>query len=159
MWLFFAFVAIPLIEIALFVQVGGAIGLVPTLVVVVLTALVGTVLVRGQGLAVLRDLQHALRGGGNPAPLLAHGAMILAAGITLLTPGFFTDAVGLALLLPPVRAALIRYGAARFSGRVGVQVNHPETRPRDATVIDADYEPVEPEPAGRGQSGWTRPRG
>src|SRR6056297_2324719 len=104
MWLFIAFLSVPLIEIALFIQVGGFIGLWPTLAIVVLTAILGTLLVRAQGLQALADIQNALSQTKNPTEPLAHGAMILFSGALLLTPGFFTDAVGFALLIPAVRA-------------------------------------------------------
>lgn len=103
MWLLIAFVAVPLIEIALFIQVGGVIGLWPTLTLVVLTALLGTWLLRLQGTLALAELRRSLSEIEDPSEPLAHGAMILFAGALLLTPGFFTDLVGFALLSPPVR--------------------------------------------------------
>ncbi len=114
MWLLLAFLAVPLIEIALFIQVGGLIGLWPTLGIVVLTAIAGTALVRSQGLAQLNLLRTSFSDLRDPTEPLAHGAMILFAGALLLTPGFFTDAVGLALLAPPVRNAVLRYIRARI---------------------------------------------
>jgi UPF0716 family protein affecting phage T7 exclusion len=105
MWLIVAFIAIPLIEIALFIQVGGLIGLWPTLGIVLLTAVAGSFLMRSQGLATLERLRGSLSRMDDPSEPLAHGAMILFGGALLLTPGFFTDALGLALMLPPVRMA------------------------------------------------------
>ncbi|QHQ36591.1 FxsA family protein [Algicella marina] len=163
MILFLLFVAVPIIEIALFIQVGGAIGLLPTLAIVVLTAIVGTLLMRVQGLATLNRLQTSLRSGRNPVDPIAHGALILVAGVLLLTPGFFTDAVGLLLLVPPFRAAVIQAGAARMAGKVAMRVQPGAHGPgpeaaRSADVIDGDYT-VEEEDApdeSRGSSGWTR---
>ena len=124
MWLFFIFVLVPIIEIALFIEVGGAIGLWPTLAIVVLTALVGSALMRSQGLATLATLQNNLRTGDDPINPIAHGALILVAGVLLLTPGFFTDSVGLALLVPPVRVWVIRWVAERIkSGDIKVYSN------------------------------------
>ncbi|MEO0386433.1 MAG: FxsA family protein [Pseudomonadota bacterium] len=159
MVLFLLFVAIPLIEIALFVLVGGEIGLWSTLAVVILTAIVGTVLVRQQGLSTLRALRSSLAEGGDPAGHLAHGALILAAGIVLLTPGFFTDAVGLALLTPPVRTALIARGMRHFAGQMHVYRGDTARPARDTIITDADYtvEPDDEPPARPGRSGWTRP--
>lgn len=116
--LFALLVAVPIIEIALFIQVGGLIGLWPTLATVVITALLGTWLMRREGRGAMESLQRRLAEGGDPTGPIAHGAMILVAGVLLLTPGFFTDACGLALLLPPVRAALIRWGAAKLAAGV-----------------------------------------
>lgn len=97
------FVAVPILEIALFLQVGAAIGTWETVGIVILTAVLGTFLLRRQGLQALHTAQQRLAAGEAPGSMLADGAMILAAGFLLLTPGFFTDAVGFALLLPPVR--------------------------------------------------------
>jgi UPF0716 protein FxsA len=108
MWLFFLFLSVPLIEIALFIQVGGWIGLWPTLGIVVATAIAGTFLVRSQGSEALQRLRRSFDELRDPTETLAHGAMILFSGALLLTPGFFTDAVGFALLVPGVRSFLIR---------------------------------------------------
>jgi UPF0716 protein FxsA len=166
MWLFLVFVTVPIIEIALFIQVGGWIGLWPTLAIVVLTAVAGTMLVRVQGLQTLARLQSSLNEGGDPVNPIAHGALILVAGVLLLTPGFFTDALGLSLLVPAVRARLIRWGASRITvqaaGFARAQARHGGPRPdREVEIIEAEYEVVE-EPKERprpGGSGWTRPEG
>lgn len=159
MWLFLLFVSVPIIEIALFIEVGGFIGLWPTLAIVVLTALIGTVLMRIQGMATLARLQQSLSDGSNPAGPLAHGALILVAGVLLLTPGFFTDSVGLAFLVPPIRELVIRWGAARVAARVTmfstVQTGRSQG-PVGDEVIDGDYEDVSDEPPRRGGSGWTK---
>ncbi len=164
MWLFLIFVSVPIIEIALFIKVGGFIGLWPTLAIVVLTALIGTVLMRIQGMATLARLQQSLAEGSNPAGPLAHGALILVAGVLLLTPGFFTDTVGLALLVPPVRDLVIRWGAAKAAARVSVfssvRTGGMQTSMQE-DVIEVDYEDVSGDAPRRGpsggSSGWTRP--
>ena len=97
MWLFLAFIAVPLIEITLFIQVGGAIGLGWTLAIVVSTAIIGTYLMRAQGALALGQIKSSLSEVRDPTEPLVHGAMILFAGALLLTPGFFTDALGFAL--------------------------------------------------------------
>ena len=109
MWLFLIFVSVPILEIALFIQVGGVLGLFPTLGIVILTAMIGTYLVRSQGLAEISRLQNSFQDLQDPTEPLAHGAMILASGLLLLTPGFFTDAVGFLLLVPGVRSALLSH--------------------------------------------------
>jgi UPF0716 protein FxsA len=109
MYLFLAFLLVPIIEIALFIQVGGLIGLWPTLAIVVLTAVLGTALVRTQGRMAIANLQRSFDQLDDPTEPLAHGAMILLSGVLLLTPGFFTDAVGFALLIPGIRVAVFRY--------------------------------------------------
>lgn len=115
MYLFLAFLAVPIIEIALFIQVGGLIGLWPTLAIVVLTAVLGSWLMRSQGRLAMGQLRQSFSQLDDPTEPLAHGAMILVAGVLLLTPGFFTDAMGFALLIPPVRAAVYRYVRSRVT--------------------------------------------
>ncbi|MEM7489645.1 MAG: FxsA family protein [Pseudomonadota bacterium] len=151
MWLFAVFVAVPILEIALFIQLGGWLGLWPTLLIVVLTAALGTVLVRRQGLAELGRVKRSLDTFSDPTRPLAHGAMILASGLLLLTPGFFTDAVGFALLVPTVRDAVMRYVAARIDIRT-MSVPPAGGRPVDETVVEGDYVEV---PRRDGPSGWT----
>ncbi|MFP7672391.1 FxsA family protein [Marivita sp. S0852] len=164
MWLFVAFLLVPLVEIGLFIQIGGVIGLWPTLGIVILTAVIGTYLVRSQGLAAMDNLRGSFSNLEDPSEPLAHGAMILVAGALLLTPGFFTDAVGFALLAPPIRLAIIGYLRKRIKVQrfeMGSQ-NDPfqqdprHRRPRD-TVIDADFKDVTDtkKPTQNG-SGWTK---
>ena len=163
MWLFVAFLLVPLIEIGLFIQIGGWIGLWPTLGIVILTAILGTYLVRSQGVMALNNLRGSFSRLEDPSEPLAHGAMILLAGALLLTPGFFTDAVGFALLAPPVRSALIGYVRKHItvqSFEMGPQpdpfANRDIRRPRD-TVIDGDFQevPDTKKPTHEG-SGWTK---
>ncbi|MEM1276118.1 MAG: FxsA family protein [Pseudomonadota bacterium] len=165
MWIFFALVAVPIIEIALFIEVGGWLGLWPTIGIVILTALIGTLLLRQQGFAALADLQGRLNQGRDPRDALAHGALILIAGLVLLTPGFFTDALGFLLLVPPVRSALIRNIQMRFqvhgmqaSMQTGMHGGMQQSAPGDST-IDGDYVDITPpeEQANPGSSGWTKP--
>lgn len=153
MYLFIAFVMVPIIEIALFIQVGDAIGMWPTLGVVILTAVLGTWLVRTQGRMALQQLQASFSTMKDPTEPLVHGAMILVAGVLLLTPGFFTDAVGFALLLPPVRMAVFRF----LRGRINIQGFQTGPRPGfpGGDIIDGDFEEVQPtNPAPGKPSGW-----
>ena len=145
MWLFLLFLAVPLIEIALFIQVGGAIGLFPTLGIVVLTAILGTYLVRSQGLQAMDRLRRSFNELRDPVEPLAHGAMILFSGALLLTPGFFTDAVGFALLLPPVRAAVFRYLQSRVTV-AQFEYGEPPRHPDNADIINGEFPEVAPEP-------------
>ena len=152
MRLFLPFLLIPLIEIALFIQVGGLIGLWWTLAIVVGTAVLGTILVRSQGLAVLAELRGSMERLSDPTGPLAHGAMILFSGALLLTPGFFTDAIGFALLVPGIRESIYR----AIRKRIVIERFAYGTRPGapvDPNVIDGDFEEIEPQ---KGSSGWTR---
>lgn len=145
MWLFLLFVAVPLIEIALFIQVGGLIGLWPTLLVVVVTALAGTWLVRSQGSQALARLRRSMAELSDPSETLAHGAMILFAGALLLTPGFFTDAVGFALLVPAFRRAAFRWLKTRVRMQSFAMGPGGPRQPRTGEPWD-----IGPGPAGRG---------
>ena len=159
MWLFIAFLAVPLIEIALFIQVGGLIGLMPTLAVVIITAILGTWLVRSQGRAALNDLRGSFSQLDDPSEPLAHGAMILFSGALLLTPGFFTDAVGFALLVPPIRRAIINYAKTRINiqrMQMGPDSNNRHPKQRNANIIDGEFVEIPPKnPDSSGPSGWT----
>jgi UPF0716 protein FxsA len=135
-------IAVPLIEIAVFIEIGGQIGVGATIVATVLTAMAGTWLLRAQGLATLARARGQMDQGILPARELFDGLCLLFAGALLLVPGFVTDAVGLILFIPAVRERLRRFighrieaaeGARRGPGRPG----HP---PSD--VIDADYRDV-----------------
>lgn len=159
MWLFLAFLTVPLIEIALFIQIGGAIGLWPTLGIVVLTAVAGTILVRNQGALAISQLRGSLEHLRDPTEPLAHGAMILISGALLLTPGFFTDAVGFALLLPPVRRYVLRELRKRVEVRrfdYGRPPPGGPRRPAGPETIEGEWEEVEPREEPRRPSGWTR---
>jgi UPF0716 protein FxsA len=160
MWVFLAFLLVPLIEIALFIQVGGLIGLWPTLAIVVLTAIAGTMLVRSQGAQALMRLRHSFETLNDPTEPLAHGAMILFSGALLLTPGFFTDTVGFALLIPAVRNMVLRQIRARVTiHSMGPRppFHGPRDGPRDAEdVIDTTYTVEDDDRRPRGPSGWTQ---
>jgi len=154
MWLFFLFIGVPIIEIALFIQVGGWLGLWPTLAIVVLTAIAGTMMVRSQGARALANLQRSFNDLNDPTEPLAHGAMILFSGALLLTPGFFTDALGFALLIPAFRKFVMREIGKRIQVNSVVAGQAQWTTDPGETIIDGDYE-VEDDP-NRPPSGLTR---
>jgi len=154
MWLFFLFIGVPIIEIALFIQVGGWLGLWPTLAIVVLTAIAGTMMVRSQGARALANLQRSFNDLNDPTEPLAHGAMILFSGALLLTPGFFTDALGFALLIPAFRKFVMREIGKRIQVNSVVAGQTQWTTDPGETVIDGDYE-VEDD-LNRPPSGLTR---
>ena len=103
------FICVPIIEIGLFIQVGDVLGLWPTIGLVLITAFVGASLVRSQGIQTLLSVQNRLRHGEMPAQQILEGVMLAVAGVLLLTPGFMTDVLGMAVLLPAPRAMLARY--------------------------------------------------
>lgn len=167
MALFLVFFLVPLIEIGLFIQIGGWIGLWPTLAIVVGTAVLGTWLVRREGLQALAQVQDRMRTMRDPTEPLAHGALIIFAGALLMAPGFFTDMCGLLLLIPAVRMAImwavrarIQVQAGRFDSFVrpdgmGPDAGHPKRS--DPQVLDGEFFEVDPDAATlRPPSGWTR---
>lgn len=158
MWLFVAFLAVPLIEIALFIQIGGAIGLWLTLFIVILTAVLGTYLVRTQGLVAIGKLQSSFSQLQDPTEPLAHGAMILFAGALLLTPGFFTDGLGFALCVPMVRSRVFHALRAKIKVQ-SFSMGSGGAQPRqsyDPNVIDGDFEELDDTTKPTDPSGWTK---
>ena len=158
MWLFLLFVAVPLIEIALFIKVGGFLGLWATLGIVVVTAFLGTWLVRTQGAMAMNQVRGSFSTMQDPSEPLANGAMNLFAGALLLTPGFFTDGVGFLLLFPPFRAAAFKYAKKRikvqsFTVNSGQQPRHQQPD----NIIDGEYTEVSSNKPSSGKpSGWTK---
>jgi UPF0716 protein FxsA len=134
--LFLLFVVVPLVEIYVFVVVAGAIGVLPAIAVLMACSLLGLWLVKREGLGVLRRMQATVNRGEVPAAELVDGALLAFAGAMCLIPGFVTDALGLLLVLPPVRHLarnlLIRRwtkrgtfpGAGRFVGGAVVDVEY-----------------------------------
>lgn len=107
--LFVVFLLVPLLEIYLLLEVGGIIGVGWTIFAVVFTAVLGAALVRMQGFATVNRIRSQMDQGQLPAVELFEGLFLLVAGALLLTPGFFTDAIGFACLTPPFRRAVIHY--------------------------------------------------
>ena len=161
MWVFALFLAVPLIEIALFVTVGSWLSLWPTLAIVIGSAAFGVFVLRLQGLRAVSDMQSAMQNMQNPMSPMANNAMIMAAGVLLILPGFFTDTLGLLLLIPPLRQWVIKHFAGRMrvfttAGPAADWRDGPLGRYGDE-VIDAEYSEIDPERPGlRGHSRWTQ---
>ena len=142
--LVFLFIAVPVAEISVLIRVGGAIGPLNTIVFVIFTAVLGAYLVRQQGFATLSKLQQETNAGRVPAMQIAEGVALLFAGAVLMTPGFITDAVGFAILIPPVRQALIAWAAKNlFKGSpasVYTTSSAPASHsPHEGNVIEGEY--------------------
>ena len=112
--LFLIFLLVPLVEITLFVLIGQAIGLWPTLLGVLVTALAGSFVLRIQGMALFAEIRETMGRGMLPARALADAMMVGMAGVLLLTPGYFTDLLGMLLLVQPVRNALYAFLRSRM---------------------------------------------
>lgn len=148
--LLLAFIFVPVIEIALLIRIGGAIGAGTTILVVIFTAILGAYLVRQQGFATLNAVQTELNAGRVPAMQMAEGLALLIAGAVLLTPGFVTDAFGFALLTPPLRQAFIKWiinKGVLTTGTVHTGTANSYHPPHDvnpaqkgpATIIEGEY--------------------
>jgi UPF0716 protein FxsA len=155
------FIFIPLAEIAVFIKVGGWLGLGPTFALIILTAVAGTWMLRHQGLAVLTRAQRQMQQGALPVAEVFEGCCLVIAGALLLTPGFLTDAAGALLLLPPVRAALYRRLRRHIElrGMPGTaDADQGGQQGRRPPIIDAEFEEVD-EPSGpmpKSRGGWDR---
>lgn len=120
--LFLAFFAVPLIEIMLFIEIGSRLGTWLTLSIVAGTALLGAALARHEGLKTWWRIQDKLSSGSMPDAELLDAVVILLAGVLLLTPGFFTDAVGFLLLYPGTRQVVKRWLQRQIGQRL--QIHH-----------------------------------
>lgn len=124
--LFLLFLIVPAIEIALFIEIGGVIGVPWTLLLIVVTAALGVVLLRIQGLMTLMRVQDSLNQGRLPALEMIEGMMLLVSGAFLLTPGFFTDALGFAVLTPAIRRWAARWLLSHVHLISGGRVVYPD---------------------------------
>ncbi|NCC25769.1 MAG: FxsA family protein [Deltaproteobacteria bacterium] len=129
------FVLFPLFELYVLVQVGSVIGAGTTILLVLLTAVAGAWLAREQGLRAMVRIQSSLQQGIVPADDLLDGAMILVAGVVLLTPGFISDVLGLMVLVPPIRnlirTRLRSWATAKAATGQGIQIIHIDHDRRD----------------------------
>ncbi len=137
------FLALPLIEIAGFVVVGREIGALATVGLVLLSAVIGAILMRVQGFGVMTRIKRDIAAGRNPGRELAHGVMILFAGILLFIPGFVSDFIGLLLFVPPVREfgwRLVRNRVARSGGFSVFRFGKARGPAHGKPIIDLDRE-------------------
>ena len=167
--LFVLFIVMPFVEIALLIKLGDILGFWRTIGIVVATAIVGAYVLQAQGAATLRRVSQSLTSGEPPIKPVVDGFFLAISGALLLTPGVVTDAIGLLLLVPPVRHAIARWGFGRIVKNANFTVHtyqsaeqpqepgagagpRPASRPgprpgsrpgpRDDAVIDAEYEEV-----------------
>lgn len=139
--LLIAFIAMPLVEIAVLINVGSWLGLWPTLGLIILTALLGTWMLRQQGFAVMVRAQQRFAEGKMPLGEIFEGFCLVISGALLLTPGFVTDAIGGSLLIPAVRGWLYR----RLKGHFHAAAMPPSQGPVEGgPIVDGDYETVSP---------------
>ena len=145
------FIAVPIAELAVIIQVGQAIGVWWTIALLIADSVLGSVLMRSQGRAAWRRFNAAIQAGRAPAREVADGVLVIFGGALLLTPGFLTDVVGLLFLLPPTRAVIRRVFLRQAMRRITVTMaNGPRMAPRrdgtrdddiDGTAVDVDPRP------------------
>ncbi len=180
MWPLLPFVILPIVEIALFIQVGSAIGVLPVIALVIASAFAGVTIMRRQGARAMFDVQRAMQEFRDPGQPMAHGALIMIGGVLMVIPGLLTSAVGLLLMVPAIRALILRQMGARVRVSTGGRdftPGHGYAGPRRRDdVIDGEYSVQDDPPAPvregltdksddapdgdggsrRGNSGWTR---
>jgi UPF0716 protein FxsA len=137
------FIVVPIAELAVIIQVGQAIGVWWTIAILVADSILGSLLMRTQGRAAWRRFNDAVQAGRVPAREVLDGALVVFGGLLLLTPGFLTDVLGLALLIPPTRALVRRVLVRRLERRMVVAATGPRARHTydvDGTATDVDVE-------------------
>ncbi|MBL1142039.1 MAG: FxsA family protein [Proteobacteria bacterium] len=134
--LFLLFLIIPLIEIAILIQIGQIFGIGYTIALVIGTAALGAALFRQQGLSTLAKVQMSMDEGNLPATELIEGLMLLIAGALLLTPGFFTDVFGFLVLIPPLRNKIAQSLLINF---IQSHINAHHHKPDSGRIIDAEH--------------------
>ncbi len=142
---FILFIIIPLLELMVFSAVGGHLGLMNTLLLALLTAIIGGAIVRHQGMQTIQAVQSAMGRGQMPLGELFDGICLVAAGATLITPGFITDTIGFLLLIPAVRSALRHIIKNYTNWSINAQ-NPEDPRPHhgiDSGVIEGEFENID----------------
>lgn len=128
------FLLLPFIEIWLLIKVGSAIGALPTILLLILAGVAGVFLLRHQGFVTLTRLQRSLNAGELPAQAMLEGALLVLAGLLFLIPGFFTDILGLLLVLPPTRYLLLKVLLKSSLTVVGGYQQHPGQRRKQGDI-------------------------
>ena len=153
----FLLLFIPILEIAVFILVGGQIGVIMTLAMILLTAVIGSILLRIQGFSMLGRIQEKMQAQELPGEELVSGVMILIAGVLLLTPGFVTDAIGFLLFFPPFRKMLWSGIASKMIVRTSSpfgQESHGPGQHGEPDVIDLDASEFSENP--KSDSPWNK---
>jgi len=144
------FILVPIVELAVIIQIGQLIGVWWTIALLIADSILGSLLMRHQGRAAWRRFQTSIAEGRVPARETIDGALVIFGGALLLTPGFVTDIFGLLFLLPPTRAVIRRVLVARFAGRMmsgmtgGSIGRRPSRRDYDVEGTAHDVEPHTP---------------
>jgi UPF0716 protein FxsA len=143
--LFILFVAMPFVELALLIYLGQQLGFWPTIAIVLVTALLGAIVLQRQGLQTMRRISQSMASGEPPIEPVVDGFFLAIAGAFLLTPGVVTDAIGLSLLIPPVRRMLARWGFARILRKGSFTIHTYRTGERTGSDSDDSGDAFRPD--------------
>ena len=133
---FLFFIAIPIMEVILFITVGKHIGLWNTILIIIVTGIIGAILVKTQGISIINKAMEELKSNKMPILSIFEGIAILVAGAFLLTPGFLTDTLGGLLLIPKTRNILIEYIISFLKKRANF-------KDKENKIFEGDYEEVD----------------
>ena len=133
------FLIIPIIEVYLIIEVGGIIGAGWTILLIVLTAVVGVNLLRQQGISTLMRANQAMSQGQVPAMEMMEGLFLAVGGALLITPGFFTDVIGFICLIPFTRRAIIQYLLLNSTFKASYSVHRENSAGEEKRTIEGEY--------------------
>ena len=143
---FLFFIVVPLIEVMLFITIGKYIGLWNTIIIIIITGIIGAILVKRQGITILNKTLEEIKSNKIPIFSIFEGIAILIAGAFLLTPGFLTDTLGCILLIPKTRNLIISYIATRLKKRTVYKEKstyYPDKEDKKNKTFEGDYEEID----------------
>lgn len=133
------FIVVPLLELYVLIKVGGLIGPAMTVFFVILTAIIGTFLLRQQGLQTLQRVQQSVAQGVMPAAALIEGLILLVSGVFLLAPGFVTDSLGFMGLIPQFRRGISTFILSKFQMHIVTAAEAQSTKRYGQHTIEGEY--------------------
>ena len=143
---FLFFIGIPLIEVMLFITIGKYIGLWNTIIIIIITGIIGAILVKSQGITILNKTLEEIKSNKIPIFSIFEGIAILIAGAFLLTPGFLTDTLGCILLIPKTRNLIISYITTHLKKRTVYKEKstyYPDEEDKKNKIFEGDYEEID----------------
>ena len=140
---FLFFIAIPIIEVILFITVGKYIGLWNTIFIIIITGIIGAILVKSQGINIFNKALEEIRSNKMPIFSIFEGIAILIAGAFLLTPGFLTDTLGGILLIPKTRNIIIKYITSYLEKRTIYKKNPKYDKNEEDKIVEGSFEEID----------------
>ena len=143
---FLFFIVIPLLEVMLFITIGKYIGLWNTIIIIIITGIIGAILVKSQGITILNKALEEIKSNKIPILSIFEGIAILIAGAFLLTPGFLTDTLGCILLIPKTRNLIISYITTHLKKRTVYKEKstyYPDEEDKKNKIFEGDYEEID----------------